>query len=308
MSFGVLCSGQGGQHAAMFDLLLHEDGEGAIAAAGDAAGMDLLRTVAAEPPTMFVNAIAQPLIVAWQGVVWALLAPRLVAAEIAVACVAGYSIGELAGHACAGRFDWGDAIALARERARWMDRAAGPDGGLVAVRGLRRDALDALPSMRGIEVAIVNDVDQFVLGGPVRALDELTVDVLARGATARPLPVGLAAHTSWLAAAVEPFRRALEATAWRPSTTPVLSGLDGSIVRDRSTTIDVLARQVATTIRWSDCMDALRERGVRRCLELGPGNALARMMRDRHPDIDTRAVADFRSLDAIVGWAGREDA
>jgi [acyl-carrier-protein] S-malonyltransferase len=41
-------------------------------------------------------------------------------------------------------------------------------------------------------------------------------------------------------------------------------------------------------------------------LELGPGSALARMLQARHPQIACRSVADFRSLDGIISWLGRQ--
>ena len=38
-------------------------------------------------------------------------------------------------------------------------------------------------------------------------------------------------------------------------------------------------------------------------LELGPGNALARMAAELVPDARARSVADFRSLDGVLRWA-----
>jgi hypothetical protein len=40
-------------------------------------------------------------------------------------------------------------------------------------------------------------------------------------------------------------------------------------------------------------------------LELGPGAALSRMLHARHPRIECRSVADFRSLDGIKKWLAR---
>jgi [acyl-carrier-protein] S-malonyltransferase len=49
-------------------------------------------------------------------------------------------------------------------------------------------------------------------------------------------------------------------------------------------------------------MDAAAERGITAALELGPGNALSKMMSARHPGIECRSVADFRSMDGIRNW------
>jgi [acyl-carrier-protein] S-malonyltransferase len=52
-------------------------------------------------------------------------------------------------------------------------------------------------------------------------------------------------------------------------------------------------------------MDAASEAGISYALELGPGNALTRMLQNRHPHINTRSVADFRTLDGISKWLSR---
>jgi [acyl-carrier-protein] S-malonyltransferase len=70
--------------------------------------------------------------------------------------------------------------------------------------------------------------------------------------------------------------------------------------------IDRLARQLASTIDWAACMDAASEARITVALELGPGAALSRMLRERHPHIACRSVADFHTLDGIVKWVTRE--
>ena len=305
MSLAVLCSGQGGQHAAMFDAI--DAAQPLIAGAGAWAGFDLVATVRspADGTSMFDNAIAQPLICAYQAVVWSLLESRLDAAGVTASVAAGYSVGELAAWGCAHGLPWPDVVALARVRASLMDAAGPPDAGLLAVRGLSRAAIDVVLAARGAFVAIVNGADQLIVGGLASALDAVADDVDTRGGTAQRLSVSVAAHTPLLVDAVAPLRSALASKTWTTPRVPVLAGLDGSTVRDATRAIDVLSRQVAETISWMDCMDGLVERGVTTCLELGPGNALARMMRERHPDVATRSVADFRSIEGVVEWVAR---
>jgi [acyl-carrier-protein] S-malonyltransferase len=65
---------------------------------------------------------------------------------------------------------------------------------------------------------------------------------------------------------------------------------------------ECLARQLASTVLWDSCMDAIAERRVRCVLEVGAGHALANLWRDRHPDIPVRSVDDFRSAQAVARW------
>ena len=65
---------------------------------------------------------------------------------------------------------------------------------------------------------------------------------------------------------------------------------------------EALSAQLAQTIDWAACLDGLRERGCTVLLELGPGPGLARMARDRTPEIPARSVAEFQTLDGVIEW------
>ena len=305
MKLAVLCPGQGGQTASMFDPFAgDEEARALLARAGTIAGFDP-DDAARSAATRFDNAIAQPTICAFQGIAWSSLRARLAAVGIEATLVAGYSVGELAAWHCADSLTFDDTIALASERAAAMDAASGDDDGLLAVGGCSRAAIDAVCLDRGAFVAIVNGAERFIVGGTGPALAGVAVVVVARGGTAERLPVRIAAHTPLLHRAVVPFRDALARRRWIAPRMPVLAGIDGTLVREPTGAIDRLSRQVATTIRWVDCMDTLQERGITVAIELGPGNALSRMLRDRHPTIEARSLSDFRSVAAAVGWIER---
>ena len=282
----------------MFDILESDAAASALFDdASAAAGIDIA-SIQRDPSLAFANQVAQPLICTYQFALWSALAPRIARPIL----FAGYSVGELAAYGCADSLAIADLLALARERAKAMNAASAGDDGMVALRGLARGAVEALCLAHGVSIAIVNGDDQFIVGGSCSTFEALMREAVEKGGSAQRLRVAIASHTPRLASASERFRSALRQVPWSDPRTPVLSGLDGSAVRDTSTAIDVLARQISTTIRWVDCMDAAHERGMRACLELGPGNALARMMRERHPDVEARSVAEFRSLDAVVDW------
>jgi [acyl-carrier-protein] S-malonyltransferase len=88
-------------------------------------------------------------------------------------------------------------------------------------------------------------------------------------------------------------------------TAPVLAGINAASITSKAQVVDLLSRQLAEKIHWLSCMDAAAEAGISYALELGPGNALTRMLQNRHPHINTRSVADFRTLDGISKWLSR---
>lgn len=295
--YALLCPGQGGQHAGMFDRVRDEPAAAPVlAASGDSRGADL-----------FANALAQPLIVACALAHGAALTARGLPPPN---LLLGYSVGELSAAALARCFaDVPTSLRLAAERAAAMDAAAVDGGGLLAVRGLSDEALDVLARDAGLETAIFNGPGHRVLGGPAGALE--LGERLARtggATTVRRLPVTVPAHTSALAGAADAFRTALLAANPRapfPGTT-LLAGIDAAPVRDVSRLIDTLSAQLCRPIHWERCLHAAWERGGRTFLELPPGDALSRMAREILPaGAEVRAVEEFRTLDGAAAWLRR---
>ncbi|MEN5270891.1 malonate decarboxylase subunit epsilon [Stenotrophomonas sepilia] len=297
MSLALLCSGQGAQHAAMFDRVRDlPAARHTLDVASTVLGRDVFSAAAADD--RFDNAQAQPLLCAatlaqWQGLRDNVPTPTL---------VAGYSIGELAAHAIAGSFDATTCLALAAQRAQLMDGASPADAGLQAVLGLERHVLQPLCDLHGAHMAIANGQDHFIVGGTHASLLRLADAAQAQGADIRPLPVHVPAHTPLLAAAVAPFAAVLDASPLQAPRLPLLAGIDARPVRDRAMAVHTLSAQLAQTIEWAQVMRQAFERGARVFLQLGPGNALARMVAPSYPCCEVRAVEEFQSLEGAAAW------
>lgn len=241
----ILCSGQGGQHPAMFDLVANcPEAEPIFAVAGGVLGKDPRRFVQeAAHPDLFSDFSGQILCCTQALAVWAALAP----VRPARAVIAGYSIGELAAWGCAGALDAPGVLRLAQRRARLLDAAAPRDAGLAAIIGLRRPALEPILARHALSIAIVDDVDSFVVGGPRAGLEAARQEATARGARRTViLPVAVPSHTPLLREAAEPFRAVLREASPRlsPAEYRLLSGIDGETIYDIDSGIDKLARQI----------------------------------------------------------------
>lgn len=300
----LLCPGQGNQHLHMFDL-----------ARTSAAGAALLDQLAPDLPLLdeahlFANASAQPLIVAATLVIWeALRADENAQANAlpAPALVAGYSIGELTAYAVAGALSPQDAVRLASRRAALMNacRHTHPEQSLVALSGLVLPQIAHIAAAHAFSISIETGDDTCIVGGPAPALAALQTEIAAAGGRSQLLPVEVASHTAYMAEAVAPFADALQAVSFQPQRAPVVAGIDAANVMEKSGAVSTLSRQLAEPIRWLACMDAFAEAGITAALELGPGGALARMLQARHPHIQSRSVADFRTLDGVRKWLER---
>jgi [acyl-carrier-protein] S-malonyltransferase len=302
----ILCSGQGGQHPAMFDLLANcPEAEPVFAAAAGALGQDPRRFVQqATPADLFSDFSGQILCCTQAFAAWAALGT----VRPARAVIAGYSIGELAAWGCAGALNELSTLRLAQRRAAMMDAVAPSGSGLAAIAGLRRPVLEPILTRHALSIAIVNDVDSFTVGGPRTALQAACEEAAARGAKRTVmLPVTVPSHTPLLSKATEQFRATLrEASPRLPRAGyRLLSGIDGETVHDVETGIDNLARQISTTIDWAACLESCRSAGAVAALELGPGTTLSHMASALFPDGRARAVEEFRSLAGLRMWLQR---
>jgi [acyl-carrier-protein] S-malonyltransferase len=302
----ILCSGQGGQHPAMFDLVANcPEAEPVFAATAAVLGRDPRSFVKeAAPADLFSDFTGQILCCAQALAAWAALGT----VRPARAVIAGYSIGELAAWGCAGTFDELSILRLAQRRAAAMDEAAPKESGLVVITGLRRPVIEPILARHAVSMAIVNDVDSFTVGGPRAALRAACEEAAARGAKRTvTLPVTVPSHTPLLSKATEQFRVTLrEASPRLPRAGyRLLSGIDGETVLDIETGIDKLARQISTTIDWAACLESCRSAGAVAALELGPGTTLSRMASTLFPDGRARSVEEFRSLAGLRTWLQR---
>ena len=301
MSLCWLCPGQGSQTPDMLARLAADELAAPHLAALSAHVATGTLAVAEDPTQTFDNRHAQPLIVLYGLTV----AATLRAAGITPGVVAGYSVGELTAHGAAGALPPEATLALARCRAECMDAASPPGHGLLAVRGMSVDAVRREAETAGAVVSIINGTDHVVLAGPKNTLDALAGSFGAHGAHVVPLAVTVPAHSHWLATAVAPFREALEAAAWMPHEAPVPSCMDGRSVATRQAAIDALSRQLAEPLDWARTLDVARELGASVFFELGPGDSLTRMVRERHPDLEARALSEFATLRGAAAWLAR---
>jgi [acyl-carrier-protein] S-malonyltransferase len=293
-------SGQGLQQPAMLPWLAEDASTQALNARLAVADW---RASLADAEWAARNVNAQRLLTGLSLAAWAQLAAQLPPP----AAVAGYSVGELAAFSVAGLFDAPTALDLASSRAAAMDRCAEmAPGGLMGVSNITPEALQRLLTGSGLAVAIRNAVDSVVIGGPPAALGRLKAAATQEGAHCTRLRVAVASHTPMMQPAAEAFGQLLATLPMQRPHTPLFSN-----AADRITGIDqargALATQIATTVRWDECMENLYARGVDCVLEIGAGQALARMWNQRYPTVPARSADEFRSAAAIGRWVDHQE-
>ena len=290
--FAIVCSGQGTQPPDLFDRFTSEAARRRI----EAIFPDGLEEAALQRGEVAQQALALYAELLWKEL--SLPRPNL---------VMGYSLGELIACGVSGFLPWESVIPLARERGRLMASAFPEPTGLVSVRGLCAATASELTAPYGGAVAIDNGNHRLIVGLRERDRDAFLSAVREKGGTpGRWLAVEVASHTPFLAAASQPFAECLKALPWLNTPAyPILSATSLSLVRSAAEMQTLLVRQLTEPVRWGEAMEAARERGIRVFLEIGPGQALATLLRETYPDVEARSVGEFQTLAGAARWVAR---
>ena len=303
MSYALLFSGQASQHPAMLPWLESEPAAADILRGmSNRLGLDW-RAQLHDADRRSDNAFAQVLITGTSLAAWTALQSQLAERP---AVVAGYSVGELPAFACAGVFSAEQALILATQRAALMDQAvAGLKTGLLSVSGLPEAAVLAACTGLQLECAIRISASQGLFAGADVALSKAAPLLLALGAVCKRLDIRVASHSTWMQAAAQAFSRVLDPLVLAPPTAPIALNALGVLSRKPSELRTALSQQIASTVQWSACLEAVAERQVSCVLEIGAGSALARMWNERYPHIPARSLDEFQYLKGAVDWVAK---
>mgnify|MGYP000299424513 CR=1 FL=1 len=248
------------------------------------------------------NVIAQPLIFGFEMAWWEKLMPYLPTPV----CAAGYSLGEMAACSAAGLFTDRAGVALCYERASLMDSNTPYPVGMLAVLGISEDKVNTIAARHNLAIAIRNSPTHFVVTGGEAAIHEAANAFEAAGATKlTPVAVKTPSHTHFLNAASQSFAASLQPYAQGTLLFPVISAVTGKMSFSSKDAATALSAQISSMLHWDDALETVVEMQPDVVLEIGPGNALAKMLSDFAPSIPVRSVCDFKSAQGVLTWLGR---
>lgn len=152
-------------------------------------------------------------------------------------------------------------------------------------------------SLEVVEAANFNDPAQTVIAGSKAAVERASEVLKANGARrVLPLPVSAPFHSSLMRPAAEKLREALEAVELNPPSVVLINNVDVAMEVDADRIRDALYRQAFKPVRWVECVQALRARGLETLVECGPGKVLSGLTARIDPAMTGLSLADFAGL------------
>ena len=301
MRFAILFSGQGNQTLEHLSFL-RENAEKDVSNELEKALGSVWSDSGQVAIDISTNVIAQPMIFGFEMSWWRKLSPSLPAPV----CAAGYSLGEMAACASAGLFPESVGVALCHERASLMDANTSGDVAMLAVLGMNEDRVATIAGQFGLEIAIRNSPTHFVVTGNEVNVNKAAERFAADGASKlTPIAVRTPSHTRFLRSAAESFEKSLGPYSQGNLHFPVISAVTGRTSFSCKEACLALATQISSMLHWDDALETMVEMQPDVVLEIGPGNALSKMLSDYAPSIPARSVCDFRSVQGVLSWLDR---
>lgn len=220
---------------------------------------------------------------------------------------AGHSLGEYSALVAAGALDFSAAVKTVRQRGTYMQDAVPVGvGAMAAIMGIEGEALLQLcqDAAEGEVVAPANynSPGQIVIAGHTSAVERAIVLAKEQGAKrALLLPVSAPFHSALMAPAAQRLQADLELLTVTPLNCPVVSNVEAAPCQDESKVKSLLVEQVCAPVRWEESILKMKNLGVARYVEIGPGRVLSSLIKRIDRSAKQQNIGDVDSLRKLQG-------
>ncbi|HEV3486148.1 MAG TPA: ACP S-malonyltransferase [Vicinamibacterales bacterium] len=220
--------------------------------------------------------------------------------------VAGHSLGEYSAIVSVGGPTPAEAAKIVHMRGRFMQEAVPVGtGGMAALIGPSVEDARAICEEAAqdevVSVANINAPGQIVIAGTKDGVDRAIAVAKSRGVRrALPLPVSAPFHCELMKPAEERLRPVLEQANFHDLWVSLVSNVDASPIGTATAVRNALLRQVASPVRWVESVQRMVAMGVKRFVEVGPGNVLTGLIKRIDANVELVNVSDVPSLEAFL--------
>lgn len=222
--------------------------------------------------------------------------------------VAGHSLGEYSALCAAGALGLADTARLLKRRGKAMQTAVPVgEGAMAALMGMELDAVQAVAkdasqaSGEVCDVANDNASGQVVVSGSVAGVDKAIEIAAGRGGRRSiKLPVSAPFHCRLMKPAADEMEKALGEVKIAAPIVPVVANVSAAPVDDPDAIRKLLVEQVTGTVRWRECVLAMKERGIATLVECGAGKVLSGLARRIDKDLQAVSIGTPADVEAFL--------
>lgn len=308
--FGFVFPGQGSQKTGMLAELALEHSSilDTFAEASQALDQDLWQIVQDNPEGLLDQThITQPALLTASVAIWRVWQQRQGPLP---EMLAGHSLGEYSALVCAGVIDLADAVRLVYQRGLYMQEAVpAGTGAMAAIIGMDDQKIeDICRSVAGdgvVSAANFNSPGQTVIAGDKAAVERAMVALKEAGAKrALPLNVSVPSHCALMKPAADKLAEQLAAVEFRKPSIPVVQNINGRAARDSGDMRENLLKQLYMPVQWVDTIYCMRDFGIGKVVECGPGKVLGGLIKRIQPEMEAFSTEAPDAFNDALARAG----
>ena len=305
MKYSIVFPGQGSQSLGMMsDLRSNFSVVNEIfQEASDAINVDLWKIVNEDQELLNLTENTQPVMLAAGYATYRALAGEVNLTPISIA---GHSLGEYTALVASGSLSFFDAAQLVRKRAELMQAAVpSGSGSMAAILGLddtRVIEICLKASDKGVVEAVnFNSPGQVVIAGEKKAVAHACELMKEAGAKrALVLPVSVPSHCSLMKDAAMEYKYSVDNINFQMGSEKVLHNVDADYSSNIEQIKSKLIKQLHKPVLWTSTVQKMKESGVEKLIEAGPGKVLAGLTRRIDKSLSGSAIIDTTSLRSTI--------
>ena len=223
---------------------------------------------------------------------------------------AGLSLGEYSALEAAGAMDWQSAITTVRQRGILMEEAVpAGEGAMAAVLSLDVSEIEKITGeMDGVWIANYNCPGQTVISGRKEAVEKACEKLQAAGARKTVfLNVSGPFHSGLLEEAGKKLGKVLENTEFSRPEIPYVSNVTASFVTEKEEIPSLLIKQVSSSVRWQQSVEAMIKAGADTFIEIGPGKTLSGFMKKINRNVSVWNIETMEDVKKVASAIKKEN-
>jgi [acyl-carrier-protein] S-malonyltransferase len=305
MKYSIIFPGQGSQSLGMLsDLNSNFSVVGEVfQEASDSISVDLWRILNEDQESLNLTENTQPVMLAAGYATYKVLSQEINLSPISMA---GHSLGEYTALVASSYMSFFDAIKLVRKRGELMQAAVpSGNGSMAAILGLEDSVIVEIcqkASNKGVvEAANFNSPGQVVIAGEKNAVTHACELMKEAGAKrALILPVSVPSHCSLMKESASEFNTYLKTVNFQTGNIKVIHNVDADYADNIEAINAKLVEQLHMPVLWTDSVIKMKESGVEKLIEVGPGKVLAGLTRRIDKSLSASAIIDVGSLKSTI--------
>ena len=219
----------------------------------------------------------------------------------------GLSLGEYNALVASKVLSFEEAVQVVRQRGILMQNAVPVGlGTMAAVLGAKKEFIEQVcEDTKGIVgIANYNCPGQIVISGEVEAVKQASAALKEQGVKrVIPLKVSGPFHSKMLEQAGQKLLEVLDTVELKNPEIPYVANVNAQIITKVQRIKELLAQQVASSVRFEQSIERLIEEGVTTFIEMGPGKTLSGFVKKINRNVNViqiEKVEDLEKLKEIV--------